>query len=149
MSLIRLVYFSRSRIEKDATGTRRELAKILAIANQKNSASGVTGALVLHDDCFAQVLEGDRRFVNETFQRICRDERHDCVDILEVGTVAERLFPQWSMALGRNLDAAVAMRFGTGPRFQPSEMTAEGLTRLLTEVMREEAPARVYAAQSA
>jgi hypothetical protein len=149
MSLIRLVYFSRSRIEKDATGTRRELAKILAGSNQKNSACGVTGALVLHDNWFAQVLEGDRRAVNGTFERICRDERHDSVDIVEVGAVAERLFPQWSMALGRNLDVGMAMRFGTGPHFQPSEMTAEGLVRLLTEVMREEAPARVYAAQSA
>ena len=149
MSLTRLVYFSHSRLDKDAPGMRRELANILAKANQKNSACGLSGALVLHDDYFAQVLEGDRRFVNETFQRICRDDRHDGIDIAEISTVAERLFPQWSMALGRKLDPAVAMRFGIGARFEPSSMTADGLVRMLTEVIREEAPVRVYQAQSA
>ena len=49
------------------------------------------------DGHFFQALEGDRKAVNQTYQRITADPRHAEVTILSLKTIPERLFADWSM----------------------------------------------------
>ena len=96
--LYRLVYVSRNLIEGDAEEIRREIGGILEISRRNNLAGGVTGALMFNHGCFAQVLEGTHDAVQDTFERIQCDERHDDVRLLAFDAVAERAFGNWSMA---------------------------------------------------
>jgi len=92
----RLVYRSRSRIPTDSRVT--ELGEIFSVARPKNKKLGVTGALLLTDGWFVQVLEGQEQPVRDLYQRIATDPRHDAVELLQTMTVGERVFARWAMA---------------------------------------------------
>ena len=94
----RLIYRSHSLLSdggKDPAG----LAEILKAARTNNADLGVTGALMLYDDWFAQVLEGPQTVVEALFARIKADPRHDGVRLNEAGPVGKRLFGKWAMAV--------------------------------------------------
>jgi Sensors of blue-light using FAD len=63
-----------------------------------NATVGVTGALVLLDDRWAQILEGDQAAITGLYDRITRDPRHDHVTFDYLIETEGRLFPGWSMA---------------------------------------------------
>jgi hypothetical protein len=92
----RLIYRSHSLLaERDEAG----LAAILTTARSKNADLRVTGALMLYDDWFAQVLEGPQTVVETLYARIKADSRHDAVRLNEAGPAPERLFGKWAMAV--------------------------------------------------
>jgi hypothetical protein len=92
----RLIYRSHSLLApKDDAG----LAEILKTARSKNTDLGVTGALMLYDDWFAQVLEGPQTVVETLYARIKTDRRHDGVSLKEAGPAPKRLFGKWAMAV--------------------------------------------------
>jgi hypothetical protein len=94
--VFRLVYRSHSRIaEADRVA---ELGAIFTSARTNNKRLGVTGALVITEDAFAQTLEGDEAVVRELYEHIRADPRHESVTLLEEEAVAERLFGRWAMA---------------------------------------------------
>ena len=62
-----------------------ELANILRVARVNNASRGVTGALLLYDGWFAQVLEGPEAAVRALFDRIAEDKRHNGVELLDQG----------------------------------------------------------------
>jgi hypothetical protein len=95
-TVFRLIYRSHSRIP-DAT-EHTELGNILRTARTNNATLGLTGALLLYDRWFAQVLEGPRDAVLHLFDRIKVDTRHDAVQVREQGEVPARLFARWAMA---------------------------------------------------
>lgn len=76
---------------------RTDLKSILETAKRNNMASGVTGALLFNQEYFAQVLEGDRKAVSETFCRIIKDPRHSEHVILDARAISQRRFADWSM----------------------------------------------------
>jgi Sensors of blue-light using FAD len=92
----RLVYRSHSLL-----GATNEagLADILKTARHKNADLGVTGALMLYDDWFAQVLEGPQAVVEALYARIKADTRHDGIRLTEAGPAPKRLFGKWAMAV--------------------------------------------------
>ena len=94
--VFRLVYSSRSRI--DADERKSELGAIFTFARRNNRALGITGALVVTDDAFAQTLEGEETAVRELYERIREDARHDEVTLLQAETVGGRVFGRWAMA---------------------------------------------------
>ena len=94
----RLVYQSVSVGYGSAEEERSEIRRILATAQRRNSECGITGALMFNGRHFAQVLEGRREDVEETFERIQLDPRHQEVVLLSFGEVEGRLFPEWKMA---------------------------------------------------
>lgn len=77
--------------------TESDVAIILANAQTKNKALGVTGMLLLMDQVFFQVLEGDRQVVEDLIARIEKNPLHG--GLIRVHSVEreERLFPGWSM----------------------------------------------------
>ena len=95
-AVFRLIYRSRSRIEP----ARSELAlsDILGVARSKNTALGITGALMLYQDWFAQVLEGDEARVRALFATIRADGRHASVQVTEQLGGVRRTFARWAMA---------------------------------------------------
>jgi hypothetical protein len=61
--------------------------------------AGLTGAMMLHNGIFAQVLEGPRHALDHVFERIKRDARHSDIAILAKCGAQARLFSDWSMVL--------------------------------------------------
>jgi hypothetical protein len=105
----RLIYYSRNLVRGSDEELRAEVDAILDASRRNNAEAGVTGALIFNRGVFAQVLEGPRRSIEETFERIQRDERHSDVQVLAFDAVDHRGFPSWSMAfLGRSLDGEEA-----------------------------------------
>jgi hypothetical protein len=95
-STFHLVYRSHSRIP--AEGLKQELGRLFSDARSTNKRLGVTGALLCADDWFVQVLEGEEAAVQDLFDRIAGDARHDRVELLESGAVEQRAFSRWAMA---------------------------------------------------
>lgn len=92
----RLIYRSHSKLAADDVVG---LAEILKTARSKNAELGITGALMLYDDWFAQVLEGPQAAVETLYDKIKADSRHDAVRLNEAGPVAKRMFAKWAMAV--------------------------------------------------
>ena len=74
------------------------LYMILRHARLKNELRGVTGVLAFVDNVFIQVLEGEKKDVMNTFEKIRKDARHTNIKILLEGEVDNRTFPNWEMA---------------------------------------------------
>src|SRR5205823_2953007 len=67
-SVFRLMYRSHSLIP--AGGRKAELGLLFTQARSQNKARGLTGALLVSDDWFVQVLEGEEQTVRALFARI-------------------------------------------------------------------------------
>ena len=94
--VFRLIYRSHSRIGEAARTT--ELGSIFTTARTNNQRLGVTGALVITEDAFAQVLEGEEATVRGLYESLSQDPRHDSVALLGEETVDGRTFGRWAMA---------------------------------------------------
>jgi len=93
--VFRLIYRSRNLIAPD--DRKAVLGTLFSGARSNNKKQDITGALLVHGDWFAQVLEGSEEPVRALFAHIERDERHDRVSVLESGP-AQRVFGRWAMA---------------------------------------------------
>lgn len=95
-AVFRLIYRSRSCIPAAISNT--ELSQIFSVSRHNNTASGITGALMMHDNWFAQVLEGPEGEVRALYARIKLDPRHEAVELKDEGMMAEHMFGRWAMA---------------------------------------------------
>lgn len=96
--LRRLIYRSTSRITGGPSAVALELGRILETSRRRNPENGLTGALMLREQRFVQVLEGPDASVGETLGRIAVDPRHGDLEMLEDGGAAARVFGDWTMA---------------------------------------------------
>jgi hypothetical protein len=92
MSLIQLVYASKPFGFDSAT-----LNGILSDARRLNPENDVTGALICRADMYLQLLEGPKEAVEDTYDRITRDNRHVEVQRLVSKPIKTRLFANWAM----------------------------------------------------
>ncbi|MGL4232787.1 MAG: BLUF domain-containing protein, partial [Casimicrobium sp.] len=76
--LVRLVYTSRVTEALTPPG----LDAILASSRRNNPTNGITGVLCTNGTVFLQMLEGGRKEVNDTYNRITKDPRHHDIQIL-------------------------------------------------------------------
>jgi Sensors of blue-light using FAD len=95
-STFRLIYRSHSLIPED----RRKvtLGTLFSKARSNNKQLHISGALLVSDDTFVQVLEGEEGAVRALFERISGDPRHDSVALLEAEDIDGRVFSRWAMA---------------------------------------------------
>lgn len=137
--LFRLVYYSRNEIPGGAAAFASEVQAILAASQRNNTRAGVTGALLFNSGCFGQVLEGPRRAVETTFERIQRDPRHGEVSLLAFEP-AERMFPNWSMGFvgTKTRDAERYEGVADESGFDPARMGADRLLARLHSLALEE-----------
>ena len=119
MGLTRLIYSS-WRLDDGEGG----IEAILHASRRNNERDGLTGALVVSDRHFLQVLEGGRSGVGRCLERIMRDPRHEAIEVVSTGEVPYRLFAAWTMhridtgAIRRRLLGRYLVRGA----FRPSEM---------------------------
>jgi hypothetical protein len=138
--LNRLVYFSRNRIPGTPTEVAAEVDAILTSAQRNNSLLCVTGALIFNAGIFAQALEGARRDIELTFERIQRDERHSDVEVLGFEEVQNRQFPSWSMAfVGRSREGENLFgHLGEATGFEAKRMQGERIFEIMRAIAIEE-----------
>ena len=96
MTMLSLLYVSRFVIG----GCEADVAvdQIVATARRVNPDRNLTGALIFAGSNFAQILEGPRDAVEAMMALIQSDQRHDNVLIVDRAAIAQRRFPDWSMA---------------------------------------------------
>lgn len=128
MSLIRLVYASESRLV-DAN-RRAELDGILASARRFNDQNDITGFLLATEKAFAQVLEGPRDKVAETYGRIVVDPRHAEIRLLVDEPIAARSFASWAMGIAER-DETTSFIFGLYGVTPESDLHAQPLENLV------------------
>lgn len=138
--LYRLVYTSRNLVEGSETELGAEVTQILATSRRNNTRADVTGALLFNKGAFAQVLEGPRSKVEETFERIQRDTRHSDVTVLECAPTESRSFPDWSMAfVGHSAKGqALWSRIADRDNFDHSRLDADEVFAVLRTLLLEE-----------
>ena len=128
----RLIYASQRTDQSPAA-----LDAIFEVSQVNNSRDGITGALIVSDEFFVQLLEGDRLLVSECMWRITRNVRHKDIELVAVNLVPHRLFAEWGL---HRIDSAAIGRkmlkpFLVDGTFQPKQMTQsaiEGLCRMLS-----------------
>ena len=132
MHLVQLLYAS---TPSPSLGPN-DLQSILESAQRRNAETCVTGLLCFRHDCFLQALEGGREAVNQTYHRICRDNRHGRVILLAYGEIAERSFHNWSMGYVSEARIArpVLLKYHRNDQFDPYHMSGINALRLLLEL---------------
>ncbi len=136
MYLFRLIYYSVNAVQAQEGSLQQELKSILLASQRNNPRLGVSGALVFNYSYFAQILEGDRKAVTQTFCKITKDPRHSDIVILEGLPIAERMFENWNMAfVGGVVSENHLRRYGTSAQFNPEKMAANSLIGFMREVI--------------
>lgn len=91
--MLRLIYTSRKSPSLDRLGFELLCEK----SSASNRALGVGGLLLCNDMEFMQCLEGPRKAVTATYNKIIKDPRHSDICLLVSEYTSERLFENWSM----------------------------------------------------
>ena len=110
----------------------KQVDDIVSVSRSRNAALGVTGALVMARSHFAQVLEGERRAVDELMLSIRRDRRHSGLNVVDVAEIAERRFPLWAMAYTGHATYVERQIVPLLPALQEARKRRETVQRLLT-----------------
>lgn len=92
MNLTRLVYASTHACHDVST-----FDAILEKSRSNNARDLITGALVIGETTFLQLLEGPRDAIGRCFARIMQDNRHQDIQAISCGDVAHRLFQDWTL----------------------------------------------------
>lgn len=100
MIVIRAVYMSRPSKAAFQPNFGKTVDAISRQSHANNKRLGLTGALIVHEDWFIQVLEGEREKLTPIFTKIMCDKRHDDMRVFEITTVPERMFKDWAMHVG-------------------------------------------------
>lgn len=93
MEYTQLLYVSKAA----STLCRNDIDDILNVATQFNHSKGISGMLSFSGHYFIQCIEGNRSSINQLYNSINRDNRHQDLEILLYQESGKRLFPQWSM----------------------------------------------------
>ena len=100
LAYLQLIYTSRA--TRDVS--KPVLLRMLKEYRQRNLSNGITGQLLFKDGYFIQVLEGKDTQVNQLFDKIALDRRHENVRKLSSITVDKRSYPKWSMGFSNLQD---------------------------------------------
>ncbi len=92
-----LAYRSRAVAEPNSF----DLDRILAAAQKRNRAEGVTGILIYERGHFFQWLEGPPDSLSRVWDSILRDRRHADIQVLRENALARRFFKAWHMGFAR------------------------------------------------
>jgi hypothetical protein len=74
-----------------------DLLKLLFDARIYNHSHQISGLLLHSKGEFLQVLEGEPEYVDELFEKISRDYRHERVTLFQRKEIKQREFVQWAM----------------------------------------------------
>ncbi|MBB6459773.1 BLUF domain-containing protein [Flammeovirga kamogawensis] len=83
--------------KKTASFDINELKEILIKSRINNEKKDITGILLLIDDLFIQILEGEKKDLEQLYDVIKVDDRHDYIQKIFSGEIESRNFLTWSM----------------------------------------------------
>ncbi len=131
--LVRLVYTSRA---KD-TATPEVMHSILTASRKNNPSNGITGVLCTNGAVFLQMLEGGRKEVNDTYNRIANDTRHHDVQILHFEEITERKFSAWSMGKVSfdRVNVSILLKHSSKAVLDPYRVSGSASVALLEELV--------------
>lgn len=78
--------------------TPENISALLLKSRTYNRTNAITGCLLYYDQEFIQLIEGDKKNVQDLYQRIIKDPRHTDIIFLGENHIEERTFADWSMA---------------------------------------------------
>ena len=76
----------------------KDVFNILEKARDFSSKEGITGCLLLHNNNFIQIPEGNKKILQDLIGEIKKDVRQNSVMVLAENKIANRVFDQWNMA---------------------------------------------------
>jgi hypothetical protein len=91
--LSQLVYVS----NREKNCTDEEIEKILASCKKNNPQLNITGILLYSDTKFIQLVEGEYKVINDLYNKIKTDSRHDQIRLISIGPIEKKAFPSWHM----------------------------------------------------
>lgn len=140
MYLSRLVYYSLVTLDGSGKSAFREVRSALQAGTQNNLDNGVTGGLLFNPTYFAQVLEGDRQVISDTFCRLSQNPKHKGIVILECKPISERKFSTWHVGFAGKSELAqkLYIKYGTTNMFDPTKMSASAVVDFICELVTEE-----------
>jgi hypothetical protein len=129
MSLIRMTYFSTVNSKTEALQGISFMPHLLRHARRFNLEHAITGALVLANGYFVQTIEGRRLEVTDLFRKICSDDRHSRIELVDARAARSRDYADWSLCFMRldDADDLILHRFAPDGQFNPNTMTAEAI----------------------
>lgn len=117
------IYFQPNLVEEMLTNFRAS-----------NHAQEITGLLLYSYGQFLQYIEGNVQSIDKLVKKIEKDRRHHSMVVLETGTLAERLFPDWSMSFE---DISLIKRSGLKGFVDPAELNLFSAQQLAHPVVRQ------------
>lgn len=87
-----------SKIRPEMAMDDEALMEIVNPARARNAQAGITGALIITDLYFVQLVEGPDRAVSDLVSRLKRDPRHSDMTIVTDRIARHRSFGRWSLA---------------------------------------------------
>ncbi|KAA2234681.1 BLUF domain-containing protein [Salinarimonas soli] len=138
--LMRLTYMSRPTASGREPSAVQAMTRLAQQCQALNRLSGLTGALLVGEEWFIQVLEGESTAVLGALDRINRDARHEDLRIFELTPASGRMFGGWAMHVGRveAVEPELLWRCVEGFR-HPGPRAAELLIEALTQSVRKAA----------
>jgi hypothetical protein len=123
--LERIIYVSQARHDVCASAAY----EIIRVSHNRNSLHGLTGALIMLDGYFLQVLEGDAFHVSQRLAAISKDPRHHSLDLRQRTSIETLTFPEEWMALrlAAGVSDELKTAFGYAPGFPPDRFTTAQL----------------------
>ena len=124
-TVYRLTYYSRPCPDVLADPTKA-LSDILLISYDFNGTQGITGALLLCDEWFVQTLEGPQEEIDQLYDRIKADARHEAVMLMSAAHADGRIFADWNM-IGMSRTGLELREFLNEIDFDPTRLVGEGM----------------------
>lgn len=89
-----LIYRSKAKINLN----QLEIEDIWSTAEETNKSHNISGCLIFFKGRFLQIIEGNRKHIEQLYSNIKADNRHTEITTLGRFNSTERLFKNWSMA---------------------------------------------------
>lgn len=105
-------------------------------SNFNNDRDEITGVLVVGEEDFLQILEGERSAVAECFMRIMKDNRHKDVRVLLALEQSQRSFSKWGMFCIRasKENRSLISPYYVDGIFDPTKMSREAIESLFQDL---------------
>ena len=134
MAIYRLIYVSQAVAGLEYP----DFVDIMTKSERNNKQVGITGILSFGDSMFLQVLEGSRRVVSQTYNRILLDKRHVNAELIDFSEIEYRNFGAWSMKvvqIGKQAEVRdIILKYSSSQTFSPISMTGKQSLNFLLEL---------------
>ena len=112
--------------------------QILEVARRNNVARDLSGMLTFNSRIFLQVLEGHRDRINDLYNTLEQDPRHEKLMILKYERIMQRDWADWSMAFAaaNAANRATYLKYSVSSRFNPYLMEGDAVEAMMQDMRR-------------